>query len=91
MLHVELLELDEKLLPLLNGHIAVLLKGTLGRDDGVVDILLSAHGNGPQLLARSRVHAIMLLLGRARLAVDDVVELVKLDGGNFGGRHDDRE
>lgn len=91
MCHVEVLELDEQLLPLLNGHEAELLVGPLGRHDGVVDILLGAHGDGPQLLASGGVHTVVLLLGWALLAVDDVVELVKLDAGNFGGRHDDRE
>lgn len=79
-------ELLEKLLALLNGDESVGLEGLGGALDSIVDVLLVGNGHSPELLASGRVDTVVLVLGIAGLAGDDVGEGVPLDRHGGGIR-----
>ena len=72
-------ELHELLLALLDGHETEGLVGLGGSLNGIVDILLVGNGHSPELLAGDGVDTVVLGLGVAALAGDDVLEGVPLD------------
>lgn len=71
--------LHDQLLALLSGHETPVLVGLGGSLDGIVDILLAGNGDSPELLAGDGVDTVVLGLGVAALAGDDVLEGVPLD------------
>lgn len=82
----DLLVLAEQLLSLLKWSVLPGLESLLGVGHGLVDIFLASDGYRPVLLASGRVDSEVLVFTSAKLAVDDVVELVPLDAAVF--RHD---
>jgi hypothetical protein len=81
-------ELQQKLLPLLNGGVSPGGERLLGGSDSVVEVLFGSNGDVPELRACCGVHAMVNVIAAALLAVDDVVKLVELEGGDLGWRHD---
>jgi hypothetical protein len=79
VLDPEVAELHELLLALLDGHETEGLVGLGGSLNGIVDILLVGNGDSPELLAGDGVDTVVLGLGVAQLAGDDVLEGVPLD------------
>ena len=49
--------------------------------------LLGANWHIPELLAGGGVHTMMDVVAATRLAINGVVEGLKVEGGDFGGRH----
>jgi hypothetical protein len=79
VLDPEVAELHELLLALLDGDETPGLVSLGGSLDGIVDILLASNGDSPELLAGDGVDTVVLGLGVAALASDDVLEGVPLD------------
>lgn len=88
VLVVQLDQLSEQLLPLLNRSVPPRREGLLCSSDGIVQVLLAGDWHVPELLACGRVDAAVDLVGATLLAIDHVVELLKVEGGNFAWRHD---
>ena len=79
VLDPDVAELLELLLALIDRNETEGLVGLGGGLDGLVDILLVGNGHRPELLAGDGVDTVVLGLGVAQLAGDDVLERVPLD------------
>lgn len=72
-------ELTEEFFPLLDWRVSPFGEGLSCSYYGVIQILVAGNGDVPELLARSRIDAMMDLIGAAWLAVDNIVKLLEIE------------
>jgi hypothetical protein len=80
-------QLSEELLALLGRCGLPRGEGLLRSSDGIVQVLGAGDGDIPQLLASGGVDTVVDLVRATVLAVDDVVELLEIEGRDLSRRH----